>query len=198
MYLAGCSSPLGVQWYLVRPTVPLRPPSPKPLPIGTTCVRKYHWERFLAQRLLFSRRGGPSAGQGKSSRRPTCLFPLGGQRMAAVWTVGVVRGWVGGWVGLGFGELPRHAPLGPPCRASPNDQVVGTGSRPSSGRQLMHLAETTILVVTARVPVWWGQNADLRLRSIFPFLFLKRPSTSHTRGLNLPPMSRRRWESTYV
>ena len=97
-----------------------------------------------------------------------------------------------------FGELPRHAPLGPPCRASPNDQVVGTGSRPSSGRQLMHLAETTILVVTARVPVWWGQNADLRLRSIFPFLFLKRPSTSHTRGLNLPPMSRRRWESTYV
>ena len=118
--------------------------------------------------------------------------------MAAVWTVGVVRGWVGGWVGLGFGELPRHAPLGPPCRASPDDQVVGTGSRPSSGRQLMHLAETTILVVTARVPVWWGQNADLRLRSIFPFLFLKRPSTSHTRGLNLPPMSRRRWESTYV
>ena len=99
---------------------------------------------------------------------------------------------------MGFGELPRHAPSGPPCRASPNDQVVGTGSRPSSGRQLMHLAETTILVVTARVPVWWGQNADLRLRSIFPFLFLKRPSTSHTRGLNLPPMSRRRWESTYM
>ena len=114
--------------------------------------------------------------------------------MAAVWTVRVVRG----WVGLGFGELPRHAPSGPPCRASPDDQVVGTGSRPSSGRQLMHLAETTILVVTARVPVWWGQNADLRLRSIFPFLFLKRPSTSHTRGLNLPPMSRRRWESTYM
>ena len=118
--------------------------------------------------------------------------------MAAAWTVRVVRGWVGGWVGLGFGELPRHAPLGPPCRASPDDQVVGTGSRPSSGRQLMHLAETTILVVTARVPVWWGQNADLRLRSIFVFLRLKRTFTSHTRGLNLPPMSRRRWESTYV
>ena len=63
--------------------------------------------------------------------------------MAAVWTVGVVRGWVGGWVGLGFGELPRHAPSGPPCRASPDNQVVGTGSGPSSGRQLMHQAETT-------------------------------------------------------
>ena len=177
-YLAGCSSPLEVQWYLVHPTVPLRPPSPKPLPIGTTCIRKYHWERFLAQRLLFSRRGGPSAGQGKSSRRPTCLFPLGGQRMAAVWTVRVVRGWVGGWVGLGFGELPRHAPSGPPGRASPNDQVVGTGSRPSSGRQLMHLAETTFLVVTARVPVLVG--SERRLASafhLFFFCFLKPPYT---------------------
>jgi hypothetical protein len=107
--------------------------------------------------------------------------------MAAVWTVGVVRGWVGGWVGLGFGELPRHAPLGPPCRASPDDQVVGTGSRPSSGRQLMHLAETTILVVTARVPVWWGQNADLRLRSIFPFLFLKTAFHFTYAGAQPPP-----------
>ena len=48
--------------------------------------------------------------------------------------------------------------------------------------------EKNILVVMVRVPVWWGRNADLRLRSIFVFLFLKRPSTSHMRGLNLPPI----------
>ena len=132
--------------------------------------------------------GARLVGQGKSSRRPTCLFPLGGQRMAAVWTVGVVRGWVGGWVGLGFGELPRHAPLGPPCRASPDDQVVGTGSRPSSGRQLMHLAETTFLVVTARVPVLVG--SERRLASafhLFFFCFLKRPSTFSYAGAQPPP-----------
>ena len=45
----------------------------------------------------------------------------------------------------------------------------------------------TILVVTVRVPVWWGQNADLRLRSIFPFLFLKTAFHFTYAGAQPPP-----------
>ena len=106
-------------------------------------------------------------------------------------------GWGGGWDWglvscLGMPPQALHAERPPTTRSS------GPGVGHLRGVSSCTRPKQPILVVTVRVPVWWGQNADLRLRSILPFLFLKRPSTSHTRGLNPPPMSRRRWESTYV